>query len=336
LGAAALFVCLAAATTAQAQSPDVEARRTALYREGVAAATSGRWAEAKERFAAALALRASPKVVFSLAQAEEQLGQLASASADYGRALEGARGSKEPEVVSAASQALAAVAPRVPHVRVTVAGAGQVGATATLDGKPFELAAATPVDPGAHRIVVSAPGMVTSETSFAVGEGQRLDVPLTLVPEAAPSAAAPSAPPAVAPAGAPVEGGAPPPAATETAATDAGPWRTVGLAIAGAGVVALGVGTYFAIEAKSKNDQSFGAGCGGADGNVCTSAGAQVRRDALSAATASTVAFVAGGVLAAGGIALWLAAPRAHAEGSAALAPVVLGPGGGLVMTGSW
>src|SRR5580658_2154677 len=133
-----------------------EDRRTALYREGVEAATAGLWADARDRFRQALAIRTSPKVLFSLAQAEEQLGQVATASADYGRALDGARATPgESEVVAAADQAQRALAPRVPHVRVVVSGS-TAPASATLDDQPIAVGTAIALDPGAHRVVVSA------------------------------------------------------------------------------------------------------------------------------------------------------------------------------------
>jgi hypothetical protein len=44
--------------------------------------------------------------------------------------------------------------------------------------------------------------------------------------------------------------------------------------------------------------------------NHCTTAGAQLRSDAKSAATISTVGFVAGGVLLAGGAVLFFTAPQ--------------------------
>src|SRR5580658_2432356 len=97
-----------------------EARRNELYGEGIRLASAGRWAEAKDRFAAVLALRASPKVFFSLAQTEEQLGQVASASRDYGRALDAARAAREQEVQSSSERAIAALAPRIPRVRIVV------------------------------------------------------------------------------------------------------------------------------------------------------------------------------------------------------------------------
>jgi len=71
--------------------------------------------------------------------------------------------------------------------------------------------------------------------------------------------------------------------------------------------VALGIGTAFALSAKSKNDQSNSSGC---TGNACTDSAYAMRRDALSAASASTVSFIVGGLLAAGGVTLWLVAPR--------------------------
>src|SRR5262245_52494001 len=72
---AALILGSATLAWAQAEPLAGDAERKALYREGVDAAASGRWAEAKDLFNKVLAIRASPKVFFSLAQAEEQLGQ---------------------------------------------------------------------------------------------------------------------------------------------------------------------------------------------------------------------------------------------------------------------
>jgi len=107
----------------------------------------------------------------------------------------------------------------------------------------------------------------------------------------------------------------------------------VGLVTAGVGVVGLGVGTAFGLVAKSKNDASNSSGC---NGNNCTSQAAATRRDALSAANVSTVAFVAGGVLAASGVVLWLAAPKGDADQGVGVTPVALGAGGGIQVTGGW
>ncbi len=320
-----LAVCSASVARAQGEgaSTPEEARRTALYKEGFDAASAGRWAEARDRFAAALAIRSSPKVLFSLAQAEEQLGQLTAAGRDYGLALDGAKAAGESDVASAAQSARAALEPRVPTVRIVAQGAP--AATAKLDDQPVAVGTPVPVDPGTHRLVVSAPGMRDAQATVAISERQRLDVPVRL--DAAGSDATPAAASPSGPAG---DAGSSP-----EAAHGAFPWRTVGLVAAGAGIVTLGVGTYFGIEAKSKNDQSNNSP-GGCVQDNCPQAAAQTRRDAISAGNTSTVLFVAGGVLAAGGIVLWLVAPSSEGGSGVSVTPVALGAGGGLTLAGRW
>ncbi len=318
--AVAIVALLCAASSARAQpSGPEEQRRTALYKEGFDAATAGRWAEAKERFSAALAIRASAKVYFSLAQAEEQLGQLASASRAYEHAVEDGRAAGENDVVSAASSALALLDPRVPRVRIVVEGSA--GAAATLDGQAVTVNTPVAVDPGAHRIVVSAPGMQEAQATVAAGERQHLDVPVHL------ERAAPAS----------VQASTTSPQQIESPSERAPfPWRTLAVATAGVGIVTLGVGPYFGLQAKSKNDQSNSSGCN-ASNDACTPSAAAVRRDAIVAGNTSTVLFVAGGVLAASGVALWLLAPAPHADTAALNAgPVILAGGAGLALKTAW
>ncbi len=299
--------------------------RTELYREGVAAATAGLWTEARDRFRQTLAIRSSPKVLFSLAQAEEQLGQVASAQADYGRAHEGAKAAGESEVVLAADQARQAVAPRVPHIRVVVSGADPASVNATLDDQPVAVGTSVAADPGAHRLLVSAPGMREVTSSIAIGERQQLDVPVRLepvrlVPIPLNAAAVPAAP----------VSGLAVPGATNGAAV---PWRTVGLVTMGAGVVVLGASAALGLVAKSEDDQSNSSGC---QGDNCTASAAVVRRDALGAANAATALFVVGGVLAASGLVLWLVAPSGEADRAIGVTPVALAGGSGVFLTGRW
>jgi hypothetical protein len=320
-GAVALLLVTSAARTAGAQTvAGVQAdedRRTAMYRQGVEAAAAGRWAEARERFQAALALRPSPRVFFSLAQCEEQLGQVASAQADYARAQQWAHeAAADSDVAAAADQAARALEPRVPHLRVVVSGANSPAAT--LDEKPIVPGEPIPVDPGLHQVVVRATGMRDASVSAAVGEGQQLDLPVRLEVEA------PSPPPGRALDAAPV-------AAAPSAGP--GPWRAIALIAGGAGVAALGVGAYFGVDARSKNDESYAQGC---NGDECPAKAAATRRDALSAANASTVCVVAGGVLVAAGVALWIVAPSHARPNRVGVVPVALGPGGGVAIEGAW
>jgi hypothetical protein len=85
------------------------------------------------------------------------------------------------------------------------------------------------------------------------------------------------------------------------------PLRTWAILAGGTGVVALGIGVGFAVVAKTKDTQA-GRYC---DGDRCTEPRALTLTDeATSAATIANVAVVTGAVFVAGGITLWLLAPR--------------------------
>jgi hypothetical protein len=57
-----------------------------------------------------------------------------------------------------------------------------------------------------------------------------------------------------------------------------------------------------------------------------------LRSDAVNFGNISTISFIAGGVLAAGGITLWLVAPSGHVQA----APAVGAGGGGMVVRGEF
>jgi serine/threonine-protein kinase len=181
------------------------------------------------------------------------------------------------------------------------------------------------VDPGEHVVQVTAPGAKPAQSRITIAEGQRVEVPVKLVAEDLHEA----------PAATPAPAASPPPAAPEAEPAPAPsgpfPWRTVGLVAAGVGVVGIGVGTYFGIDAISKNNTSNQTGC---NGNLCTAGAYATRQDAKSSATVSTIAFAAGGALAAAGITLWLMGPKGDA--AAQVTPVAVAGGGGLAVTGAW
>ena len=75
-----------------------------------------------------------------------------------------------------------------------------------------------------------------------------------------------------------------------------------GIGAGAAGVVAIGFGTYFGLHARKLNEASK-AGC---DGDACFPDAKKQRLDAISAGNWSTVAFIVGGVLVAGGATLFV------------------------------
>jgi hypothetical protein len=97
----------------------------------------------------------------------------------------------------------------------------------------------------------------------------------------------------------------------------------------------VGVGSYFGLHAKSQLDASNANGhCG--SHNLCDPTGMSDRSSAQSAATASTVLFIAGGVALAGAGVLWFTAPsgevEAPATGRALVAPWWTGRAGGVAV----
>lgn len=96
--------------------------------------------------------------------------------------------------------------------------------------------------------------------------------------------------------------------------------RYVGYGLAGVGVAGLGLGAIFGATAIAKKND---ANC---DGNGFCDAGP--RSDALDAARISTIAFIAGGILGAGGLALILLSPSSSHRVTARISANGVGLGG--------
>jgi hypothetical protein len=107
-------------------------------------------------------------------------------------------------------------------------------------------------------------------------------------------------------------------------------WKTTGLVAGAAGVVGVALGAVFGAEALSTK----GSHCDSS--GLCDPGSAST---AYNQATISTVGFVAGGILLAGGVTMYLLAPKNVKEPPAAnvaLAPMVGPSRGGLQLAGRW
>jgi serine/threonine-protein kinase len=101
---------------------------------------------------------------------------------------------------------------------------------------------------------------------------------------------------------------------------------TIGIVVAGAGLVALGVGSYFGVQALSQFSDSNANGC---TGDICRQPGYAVRNDARASADLSTILLGAGGAALVGGALLWFTARNAASHDATSLAVhVALGPTG--------
>lgn len=199
----------------------------------------------------------------------------------------------------------------VVDAKVTVDG---VVVATVLDGK------AIPLDPGLHTFRFEKEGLAPVERRVAIKEAQKGQ---SVAVQFAPTE--PVAPPVV-PVVAPVVP-TPPPVVTPEPPTTASrsswtPLRWTGLAAGAAGVVGIGVGSAFGVTAFSKwSDAKAQCGTSCAPSSQASSTKSTGETDG----NISTVAFIAGGVLVATGVVLFLLAPSKRSTASAAVTPA---PGG--------
>jgi len=125
--------------------------------------------------------------LLNLAACHEGEQRLAMAYAEYNQALALAQRDGRKDREQTAREHMAKLAPMIPRLVLRTSGSLPKGTSVEFDGKGVELAfldAATPVDPGSHRLVVSAPGHKSFvwEGALDVGRTREVDVP-ALVPE---------------------------------------------------------------------------------------------------------------------------------------------------------
>jgi hypothetical protein len=204
---------------------------------------------------------------------------------------------------------LADVEKALPTVVLTAkdaAGADLFDVKVSVDGAPLTArldGAAVPLNPGPHAFHFELADGTSADQQVMVREGGK-DQSIAAVlhragaPEAPPLAAAPI-PTTALPA-------TPPP--SDGASQGLGGMRIAALVVGGAGVVGVGVGSYFGLVAMSKKHDSD-AQCPGGSSGPCSGTGVSLSKDAESAGNASTIAFAVGLAALAGGAVLWLVAP---------------------------
>ncbi|AKU95897.1 hypothetical protein AKJ09_02561 [Labilithrix luteola] len=109
--------------------------------------------------------------------------------------------------------------------------------------------------------------------------------------------------------------------------------KTIGIVTGTIGIVGLGVGAVTGVMASGKHGDAKDAGC---SGSTCPTEDARDKeKSAADMATISTITFIAGGALLAGGIIMYLAAPKENSTSRAfRVAPQVDMHGGGLSVLG--
>ncbi|HEX6764481.1 MAG TPA: hypothetical protein VF103_03365 [Polyangiaceae bacterium] len=323
-GAALLVFALTGRAKAQSQSTD-RALAEQLFREGQSLVEAKRFAEACPKFAESQRLDPGTGTLLNLAACHQSQGKLASAWTEYSTVVTLAQRDNRPDRVAFAEERLKEIEPKLSRLTLELSPAADTpGLVIKLDGAAVgrpALGVAVPVDPGTHNVEAAATGKRTWQATVDIPDGP--STKSVVIPELI------DAPPTSQPAQ--TAGGA----GAQRSGEDAGnSQRLIAYVLGGAGVVGIGVGTAFGFSAISKNKQSKTEGC---DGNDCTPAAAEIRKDAQTAGNASTVAFIAGGALLAAGVVVYLTAPSASSPGEAprGAATLVLGPGS-VAFRGTW
>jgi len=337
---AALASCVAVPAVARAQSKDDVARADALFNAAKALTDAGNYADACAKYAESKRLAPGLGVTLYLADCYEHIGRTASAWTEF-LAAEGLARQRNDKRADVAHQHAQALEPKLDRLTITVAPTvPQAGLSILRDGLPVtqeELGLAVPVDPGDHAVVVSAPGHASRTLNAHVGpESPTATVRIDSLDETPANTPPPT--PATAPTNAPADS-AQTGAEQPSSSGDSGKTRRIlSFAAMGAGVVGLGVGTVFGFLAKSKLDSTNNGSqpeCDSTD--HCTKQGLDDRKTAESFATVSTIGFIAGGVLAAGGVVLFLTSPPpASTSTGLTLSPAPLTGGAGALLSGSF
>jgi len=300
-------LAIAIEASAEPSSADRALSRS-LFDDGRRLVRDGHVADACPKFEDAQRLDPGIGTLFNLADCYERVGRLASAWAAFLETADAARTAAETNREVVARHRADALVQRLPRVVVvTDANADVAGLEVRWDGKPLGRAswgAPLPVDAGTHKLEATAPGRMPWSFSTSIGADPattRLPIPPldAELPNNSPKAVSVQSPPPEAP-------------------TPSRWQKPAALAGAGLGVVAVSVGTVFALKASS----SWADAQPHCPGNVCSPAGRQQWSDARSSGNVATAAFIVGGVALVTGTLLWLAAPSLHvgASGSASQA----------------
>jgi hypothetical protein len=233
-------------------------------------------AQACPLFRESLRLDPAPGTLLNLADCEEKTGRLASAWEHFDRLAEEVPATDERRALSV--ERASSLAARVPRLTIRVPDGPSMGIRVRRDeedlGDP-SLGVALPVNPGAHVVVVSAPGRLDRRLAFTIDPGQSMQI----VAEPGPEKRQP-------------------------------PARTAGWITGGVGLAALGAGAVFGALALHEKTESNAHCSAGACNDV---AGLDAYESARNYGRVSDVVF-GGGVLALAAAAILIFTSRDQAE----------------------
>ncbi len=314
------FGALALSLSADAQAQTSAAAKAAaetLFDEGKQLLQDGKLKEACPKFEHSQAIDPAVGTMLYLAECYERSGKTASAWASYREAASAAQELGQSDRADIARKRAAKLEPQLSRVTIVVAPGNKLDGFTLMQGdKPVDAAlfnVPIPMDPGEHVIQASAPGHNSWQTTLkvaATAERQTLHIP-PLQPVAVEPVAAPEPSPAPTPA---PETERPLPPATAQDSSDGSGQRTLGVVVGGVGLVGIGVGAMFGLQAKDKDDEAAEF----CEAERCfDERGQSASDDAQSAALIANISYGVGAAALIGGVILYLTAPDGADESAA-------------------
>ncbi|MCB9584462.1 MAG: hypothetical protein H6718_03650 [Polyangiaceae bacterium] len=256
-----------------------------------------------------------------LAECYEQSGKTASAWATFREAAAFATKSNDAKREKIARGRAERLEAKLAKLVVEVPESVRVdGMQISRDGDEVNSAlwgTAIPVDPGVHQISVTAPGKRDYKAEVQVPANGNVTFAVPPL-EDAPAPPPHAEPPPEKPDAAEKPPESAPPGADVGVDTESGSGqRTLGIVVGVVGLLGVGAGTFFGLQASSKNSEADD-NCRGADPTQCSQKGVDLGQEAQDAATLSTIAFGVGALALAGGIVLYATAPSGDEKAAGA------------------
>lgn len=304
---------------AHAQNEGGAAAAESLFQEARKLIDAKRYGEACPKLASSHKLAPGVGTLLNLADCYEKDNKLASAWARFHEAIALAQRLGRKDREQTARERADKLEPRL--IRLTII-AKERDVDVKLDGNVLDSAALgtpVPVDAGKHSIEARAKGKKPFTTTLEVSE--RTKTPSIEIPrlEEDPDSEPKVVPPVIG------DNGNRDTGAGDDGRNDGKTQRIIGVTVAGLGVVGIVVGSIFGLKTSStwEEAQTY---CTGLE---CDRTGVELATDAKNSGTISTIGFIAGGALIAGGLVLFFTAPTARPGGSpkSGTARVGVGPG---------
>jgi hypothetical protein len=281
------------AAPALAQNDQERDAARALADSAFAFFEKAEYANALERFQQAEKIVHAPPHLLYIARCHDKLGALFAARKAYSDVMVETLADDAPpafaEAQRTARKELAALNARIPSITVTVVGPPGEATQLALDGKPIASGTKLELEPGSYQVSARAEGWLTQSRTVELTEGSNESVSISLQS---------------------VDGQPVPDSPDNGDTAGEGPSLLLPIVLVGVGGAGLLVGAITGGVALGKADD-LKAAC--PIRSMCAAENQSLEDDARAMGTASTVAFIVGGVLAAAGV-TWLIVTLASSD----------------------